>query len=101
MEDIKIITSPGQILGQDPSHKKENAQAAPGTFADILKDSIKQVNSLQMDADKAIQDLTTGSTHNIHETMIAIEKAGISFKMMMRVRDNILEAYREIMHMQF
>ena len=41
-----------------------------------------------------------GGTKNIHETMIAIEKAEISFKLMLQVRNKILEAYQEVMRMQ-
>lgn len=70
------------------------------SFADILKASIKEVNNLQLNADKAIQELGAGKTRSIHETMILLEKADISFRLMMQVRNKLMEAYREIMHTQ-
>ena len=70
-------------------------------FSQMLKNTIEEINTLQVKADKAIEALATGESKNIHQTMIAIEKADISFKMMMQVRNKLLEAYKEIMHMQF
>lgn len=69
-------------------------------FAETLKDSIKDVNDLQVGADKAIQELGAGKTTNIHETMILLEKADISFRLMMQVRNKLMEAYQEIMRTQ-
>jgi flagellar hook-basal body complex protein FliE len=47
-----------------------------------------------------MQGLVKGETKNIHETMIAIEKANVSFNMMIQVRNKLLSAYQEIMRMQ-
>ena len=57
------------------------------------------MNKLQKEAEKAASDLAVGEKKNIHETMIALEKADISFKLMMKVRDKIVKAYEEIMKM--
>ncbi len=65
----------------------------------MLKDSIQEVTRLQGAADKAIEELATGEAKSIHETMIALEKAEISFKLMLQVRNKILEAYNEVMRM--
>jgi flagellar hook-basal body complex protein FliE len=99
MDGPKIAGIPAvyQKISTDRHNKKGNEE----NFSGVLKDSIQKVNNLQVEANKAIQDLATGRTENIHEAMIAIEKADISFKMMMQVRNKILEAYREIIHMQF
>jgi flagellar hook-basal body complex protein FliE len=48
----------------------------------------------------AIKELVAGRTKNIHETMLAIERADTSLKLMMQVRNKVLDAYREIMRMQ-
>jgi len=55
---------------------------------------------LQSEADTSIEQLVAGNTKNLHETMIALEKADISFRLMMEVRNKIIEAYHEIMRMQ-
>lgn len=82
--------------------KTDQAQTGPGqdTFSTILKDSINKVNALQTDADKAIEGLASGEVKNVHETMIAIEKANLSFNMMLQVRNKLLAAYEEVMRMQ-
>jgi flagellar hook-basal body complex protein FliE len=71
-----------------------------GSFVDILKESIDKVNALQGEADMAIEGLVKGETKNVHETIIAIEKANVSFNMMIQVRNKLLSAYEEIMRTQ-
>ena len=70
------------------------------SFANVLKDSLTQVNSLQHEADQAIQSLATGGPATLHDTMLAVEKAELSFKLMMQVRNKIVEAYQEVLRMQ-
>lgn len=70
------------------------------TFADTLKESIEKVNMLQLEADQAIVDFATEENPDIHNTMIAIQKADVSFKVMMEVRNKILQAYEEVMRMR-
>lgn len=70
------------------------------TFGDFLKDSLTQVNSLQQDANVAMEKLASGESQNLHETLLAVEKAEVSFKMMNQIRTKVIDAYREIMKMQ-
>jgi flagellar hook-basal body complex protein FliE len=59
-----------------------------------------EVNSMQVEANKAIQNLAAGKTKNIHETMLAVENAEIAFKTMNQIRMKVIEAYKEVMRMQ-
>lgn len=68
-------------------------------FGDVLKESINKVDSLQKEADQAVQEMVSGSG-DIHNAMIALEKANISFQTMMQVRNKIVSAYEEVMRMQ-
>lgn len=70
------------------------------SFTELLASSISQVNDLQKEANMAMQKLATGKTKNIHETMIAVERAELAFKTMNQVRTKVIDAYREIMKMQ-
>ena len=70
------------------------------SFADTLKDAIGQVNQLQKTADKASQDLATGRTDNVADVMIAADKADIALRMMVQVRNKVIDAYNEILKMQ-
>lgn len=71
-----------------------------GSFGAALKDAVGEINRLQLDADRAITNVEMGNTGSIHEAIVALEKAEISFKTMMVVRNKIFEAYQEIMRMQ-
>lgn len=70
------------------------------SFADTLKDAVNTVNELQKTADKKMQELATGKTTNIPDVMMAAEKADIALRMMVQMRNKIIEAYQEIMKMQ-
>lgn len=69
-------------------------------FFEALQKSMEQVNADQVQADNSIKDLVAGKSKNIHETMLQIQKAELSLKTMMQVRNKILEAYKEVMRMQ-
>ncbi len=70
------------------------------SFMDALQNSMEEVNANQLEADGAVKDLIAGKTKNLHETMLQLQKADLSLKTMMQVRNKILEAYKEIMKMQ-
>jgi flagellar hook-basal body complex protein FliE len=80
--------------------KVETGGGSVGTFSEMLKNSISEVNENQLHADTAIKEFVAGRNKNIHETLLAIEKADTSLKLMMQVRNKVLDAYREIMRMQ-
>jgi flagellar hook-basal body complex protein FliE len=91
----------GNKLIEMGNSRQAAADKSGGTsFADILKNSFEQVNEHQSQADQAIRELVAGRSKNIHETMLAIERADSSLKLMMQVRNKVLDAYREIMRMQ-
>ena len=66
----------------------------------MLTESLEKVNEAQVAADSSMKELAAGRTKNIHETMLSIEKADSSLKLMMQVRNKVLDAYKEIMRMQ-
>ncbi|HLK11882.1 MAG TPA: flagellar hook-basal body complex protein FliE [Candidatus Binatia bacterium] len=70
------------------------------TFGEVLKDSLAQVNHLQNEADRAIATLGSGKQTTLHDTMLALEKADLSFRLMMQVRNRIVQAYQDVLHMQ-
>jgi flagellar hook-basal body complex protein FliE len=68
-------------------------------FSRFLGEMIDKVNSSQMASDTAVQQLVTGETKSLHEVMIAMEKASISFQFLNQTRNKAVEAYQEIMRM--
>lgn len=61
---------------------------------------VGKVGELQAGADKSIQGLATGQNNGLHEVMLAVEKASVSFQLLTQVRNKAVEAYQEIMRMQ-
>jgi len=78
----------------------QNKNDSSGSFSEALKESIEKVNSLQKQADAAINDLLIGNNKDIVQTMIVMEKADIAFRLMTQVRNKIVQTYEEIMRMQ-
>lgn len=74
------------------------AQQASGatSFKSMLVDSIQQVNSMQVDADHAIENLFTGGDVNPAEVLTAVQKADLAFRTMMQVRNKLIQAYQEV-----
>jgi len=79
--------------------KKQPVSAIDGA-GKFFSELVSKVNDMSMQSDQAIQRLATGENRNLHETMIAVEKASISFLFMSQVRNKALEAYQEVMRMQ-
>ena len=104
MNDITLSSNLKALQGVGPSKglmSPGETKAAEGTsFADTLAQSLDKVNTLQKEADVAIQDFATGDTRNIHETMIAVGKADLAFRLTMQVRNKMVEAYQEVMRLQ-
>ncbi|QKF91909.1 flagellar hook-basal body complex protein FliE [Campylobacter sp. CCUG 57310] len=83
--------------------KKENAnltQKSENEFATMLDNSLKELNEVQVNADKAIADLATGEVKDLHQAAIAIGKAETSMKLMLEIRNKALSAYKEISRTQ-
>ncbi len=97
MIDVKSIGRPLEVPGAAPSAPSP----APGgaTFGKVLSDSLAKVNQLQHEADATIESLATGGTATLHDTMLAVQKAELSFKLMMQVRNKIIDAYQEVVRM--
>lgn len=75
-------------------------QPAGPSFGDTLKDAVGSVNELQGNADNMAQKLATGDVQDIHQVMLALNKASNAFGLTMQVRNKAVEAYQDIMRMQ-
>jgi flagellar hook-basal body complex protein FliE len=82
----------------DPAAKTRISQDTE-SFGNMLARSLKDVNQLKMEAAEAVEALAVGKQKDIHATMIALEKADISFQLLMQVRNKIIAAYQTVMRM--
>lgn len=98
MDDMHIKLKPVETPGT--SARKANLENNNGVdFKNILKSAINNVNDLQSEADNAIIKLHMGKG-SLHETLIAMEKASLSFQTIVQIRNKVVDAYQEIMRMQ-
>ncbi|GAB4361601.1 MAG: hypothetical protein Kow00128_00540 [Deltaproteobacteria bacterium] len=97
MSEIRFI--PG-ILPPPAAPKPAGGTANSGgdSFLDALQKALAETSELQKEADRKSVALETGKA-GIEETLLAVEKADIQFRLLMQVRNKVLEAYREVMRM--
>ena len=84
-------------LGQATAGLDTGKAADPGaSFASQLQAAFNHIEQLHADADQQIAGLLSGQGEDIHKVMIAVEKANLSFQLMMQVRNKIIQAYRDV-----
>jgi flagellar hook-basal body complex protein FliE len=83
-----------------PEVAKAGSSSTAEGAGKFFSELVSKVNDIQVQSDKSIQGLASGENKNLHEVMIAVEKASISFQFMSQVRNKALEAYQEVMRMQ-
>lgn len=94
------IPLPARDVGERDGAGQTAPPSGEESFVNVLKDSIARVNTLQNEADKTIQDFSTGQNGvTLHQTMIEMAQADVSFHLMMQVRDRIVKAYQEMNNM--
>jgi flagellar hook-basal body complex protein FliE len=71
-----------------------------GSFGALLEQAVERVNGLQHDADGAARAFALGQAPSVHDTMIAMEKADLSLRLVTKVRNKVVEAYQDVMRMQ-
>jgi flagellar hook-basal body complex protein FliE len=87
--------SAGQSLASN-----QTSQAGSTSFGQMLGQMVQEVSAKQGAAAQSVQDLQAGNNVSLHQAMIAMEEASVSFQLMVEVRNKLLESYQEIMRMQ-
>jgi flagellar hook-basal body complex protein FliE len=98
---MQPITGPSTAAISTKTLEANAAQATPATadgpsFKNFLLDSIQQVNSMQQQADRSVEGLFTGQDVNPAEVLTAVQKADLAFRMMMQVRNKLVQVYQEV-----
>ena len=75
-------------------------QSSSGSFKHFLLDSIGQVNSMQQDANRAVEQLAIGGDVSPAEVFTAVQKADLAFRMMMQVRNKLVQAYQDVQNIR-
>jgi flagellar hook-basal body complex protein FliE len=79
----------------------ESPNPAGAGFADTLRGAMNDMGELSSQAETKVAGVLTGNGTDVHSALIAVEKADLSFQLMMQVRNKIVSAYQEISRMQF
>ena len=85
-----------------PSIVPPNNVASEGTsaFKDLFLKGLDQVNQMQLDADQAVEQLFTGGEVDSAEVLTAVQKADMAFRMMLQIRNKLVDAYQEIKNLR-
>ncbi|MCS7236807.1 MAG: flagellar hook-basal body complex protein FliE [Thermoguttaceae bacterium] len=88
---------PGQYaappsLGTSPSQ--------PSEFRDLLLRSIEQVNAMQQEANQAVEALAAGQELSPAEVLVAVQKADLAFRLMMQIRNKLVQVYQELQNIR-
>lgn len=100
MDQITAIAMPVTSMGEKAAASHAAAGAPSSGFMNTLQQAIGKANDIQLEAGQATEALMTGQTQNIHQTMVALQEADVSFQLMMQIRNKLVSAYEEIQRMQ-
>ncbi len=97
------MTDPLGLIGKTtplakpaPSQPGSSRAADGPDFKAFLKEQIAEVNKLQSDAREAVEDIHAGRRNDLENVILATEKADVAFKMLLQVRNKVMEAYEEV-----
>src|SRR4051794_1309509 len=91
INNISIAQTPAM-----PQMPSLDGNAGSTSFKDMLCDSIQQVNTMQLDADKAVETMFSGGDVNPSEVLTAVQKADLAFRLTMQMRNKLMEVYQEV-----
>jgi flagellar hook-basal body complex protein FliE len=90
------------LSGETPSlPTAAGGSGAAAPFSDLLTDAVGQVNQLQAQANTAVTGLMSGTGVDVHQAMIATQKASMAFELTLAVRNKAVQAYQQVIGMQF
>ncbi len=98
MDDLQV-----RRISSFPAEKaasgRSETQNILGDFQKVLKSSIEEVDGLAKEANHSVQEMVAGKM-DVHQAMVSLEKANMSFRLMVQARNKMMAAYEEIMRMQ-
>ena len=98
---LSVLRSTAAQATGRPAENTAAAAAGAPDFAQVLQNSISKVNETQQAADKMAEKLAAGdNSQNLHEVMVALQTASVSFQEMVQVRNRLVNAYQDIMNIQ-
>ena len=98
---LNVLRSTAAQASGKPAESTAAASAGGTDFTQVLKNSIDKVNETQQSATQMAEQMAAGDTSkNLHEVMIALQTASVSFQEMVQVRNKLVTAYQDVMNIQ-
>lgn len=94
------VWNPPQLQGGGGVSSGNPAPSKGPDFRNQLTDALRQVNELQLQAEDLARALAAGQAQDLHQVMLAAEKANLSLQFTLQIRNKVIEAYQEIMRIQ-
>jgi flagellar hook-basal body complex protein FliE len=89
IQSVQLPIMPSSVNAAQPAKGNE-------PFKNLLLEALDHVNNMQKDADAAVEQLATGQDVNPAEVLTSIQKADMTFRMMLQIRNKLVQAYQEI-----
>lgn len=101
-DPVAMTITPVGEVGEEALEPALQPTASPKSTKDFgatLKGFISEVDGLHKASDQAVKDFASGKVEDVHEVMVAMNKADLSFRMVLEIRNKIVEAYQEVMRL--
>lgn len=95
-----VVQQPDNIEISPRRQEIASGESDTQSFADVLSNAINSVDETMKTSDQQVQDFIAGESNNVHDVMISMQRAQMSFKMMVEIRNKAIETYQEISRMQ-
>ncbi|MFP4465469.1 MAG: flagellar hook-basal body complex protein FliE [Candidatus Goldiibacteriota bacterium] len=100
MESIASKVNIPETVLQNAQQVQPEFKIGGSGFGDVINMAVKSINETQINADTAIKQLAAGQDIELHNVMLAVEKASMTLQTALQVKNKITDAYHEIMRMQ-
>ena len=100
IEQIQAIVAEPSLAPLSSLDGRTAEAGAIGQFGQLVSQGLEQVNTQLLGTQTDLQQLALGKAESVHQVMIRMEEARLSFQLMMQVRNRVLEAYQDVMRMQ-
>ena len=100
IEPIQAIAAEPTLTPLAAATQAGGASGPAGQFGQMVSRGLESVNTQLLGTQTDLQQLALGQAGSVHQVMIRMEEARLSFELMMQVRNRVLEAYQDVMRMQ-
>ncbi|MDR8394258.1 flagellar hook-basal body complex protein FliE [Aliifodinibius sp. S!AR15-10] len=100
-DSVELSGITPQQIGELASEPRELAPESSGSsFADMLSEAVNSVDQTMKESNQKVENFVAGKTENVHDVMISMQRAQLSFQLMVEMRNKAIETYQEVSRMQ-